>query len=165
MGGGPPSPINTIYTRTLSRTCSQHEESASMAAAALANVSYWSTESVRRLSRFQVPFSLALTLPSLPLPVSRALSLRSPPSALSPSRCTTPCGSGTPCPDLSPACACGISNFCRFIARFNPGPTLVNKTHLARRRDASVSHVREAHAWEKGKKERRKDEQDVANDV
>ena len=82
MGGGPPSPINTIYTRTLSRTCCQLEESASMAAAALANVSYWSTESVRRLSRFQVPFSLALTLPSLPLPVSRALSLRPSPPPL-----------------------------------------------------------------------------------
>ena len=55
-----------------------------MAAAALANVSYWSTESVKRLSRFQVPFSLALTLPSLPIPVSRALSLRPPPFPLHP---------------------------------------------------------------------------------
>ena len=56
-----------------------------MAAAALANVSYWSTESVRRLSRFQVPcFPLALALPSLPISVSGALSLRTPPFPLYP---------------------------------------------------------------------------------
>ena len=143
MGGGPPSPINTISIRTLSRTRSQHEESASMAAAALANVSYRSTE-------HQTPQSILGPLFPRPHPP-----LSSP-----------PCLSCALSPPFTPPPAPAVylvltsrplvrANFCRFISRFNPvQPLQIRRTSLGGAMQAC--HTSESGKCMPGRKERGK---------